>query len=246
MTTRLQNLAWSTYTPETEEIVRPLQLAQWRKTVNDSADACASTQMKESWRKDAQETHTTKVSAYEQNFEHLFMYSDGSLLKSREQGKRCVGYGVVGYHREIEQLVRIGQNGVEIRGIRRRDAGTCRDLHGRHTTHWILGILTLPKAAAAHLEIKHLHLKISTQIIPLTTIFDTHRWPDTRTEIRTPPRGISNKNPEDPIDIDRSPGHQGIALNERADEFAKQAPKKWCANEATTLTQAKRAVEPRC
>lgn len=52
-----------------------------------------------------------------------------------------------------------------------------------------------------------------------------------------------DRDPNNTIDIDWSPGHKDIRGNERADELAKAAAEMWCANETTTLTHAKRAAK---
>ncbi|KAJ6616928.1 hypothetical protein B0H10DRAFT_2434744 [Mycena sp. CBHHK59/15] len=49
--------------------------------------------------------------SYSQQPEHLAMYSDGSLLEDKESSKRCVGYGVAGYHNGNERITRVGPMG---------------------------------------------------------------------------------------------------------------------------------------
>ncbi|KAJ6558406.1 hypothetical protein B0H19DRAFT_1261927 [Mycena capillaripes] len=56
-------------------------------------------------------------------------------------------------------------------------------------------------------------------------------------------RRFLDRNPEHTIDIDWSPGYEGIEENERADELTKAGGKVWCANETTTLTHARRVAK---
>ncbi|KAJ7292119.1 hypothetical protein C8J57DRAFT_1492601 [Mycena rebaudengoi] len=64
-----------------------------------------------------------------------------------------------------------------------------------------------------------------------------------RGKVLTTCRGFLDRNPEHTIDIDWSPGYEGIKWNERADELAKAATEMWRTNETTTLTHARRVAK---
>ncbi|KAJ6616143.1 hypothetical protein B0H10DRAFT_1949353 [Mycena sp. CBHHK59/15] len=95
-TTRLQKLARSTYHPALGEKVHPFESAPWRRTVSDFG---------------GQVEKAEAAKAHEEKPEHLAMYSDGSLLEDKESSKRCVGYGVAGYHNGNERITRVGPMG---------------------------------------------------------------------------------------------------------------------------------------
>ncbi|KAJ6603949.1 hypothetical protein B0H10DRAFT_2314648 [Mycena sp. CBHHK59/15] len=104
-TTRLQKLARSTYHPALGEKVHPFESAPWRRTVSDFGGQV---------RINANEAKVEKAEAakaHEEKPEHLAMYSDGSLLEDKESSKRCVGYGVAGYHNGNERITRVGPMG---------------------------------------------------------------------------------------------------------------------------------------
>lgn len=150
--TRLLELAKLTYHPERGEKIYPLRSAPWRKVVKGYGERVRIHANKEGIEKEA------AVRAFETLPDHLAAYSDGSLLEAKQSGKRCVGYGVAGYHRATERLTRV------------RPTGAKSEVHDAETA----GLAWALTSADSHPGVRHLHF-FADNTAALAAILDPKR-----------------------------------------------------------------------
>lgn len=147
------------------------------------------------------------------------MFSDGSLLEDKERPKRCVGYGVVGYHKGNEHITRIGPMGSKL------------EVYDAEMAGLVWAACDALQYAGEHPEVKHVHF-FADNTAALRSIFDPKPTAGQvhAKRFRRYVEEFLARDPESTIDINWFPGHEDTKGNERADELAKATAEMWCAN----------------
>jgi hypothetical protein len=143
-----------------------------------------------------------------------------------------VGFGVVGYYLGEERMTRKGPMGSKSEVYDAEMAGLA----------WAASDAV--NFASTHSEVRHLHF-FADNTAALGAIFDPRPAPGQghARRFRMCIEKFLERNPENTVDIDWSPGHEDIKGNERADTLAKSAAELPCTGESTSMTHAKRAAK---